>query len=335
MRLRIIQKTSQFEHIVFSLQKGELGIEFKKLGINVFIVPKLIPRIFGFFFYLIFLLKTKPNIVHAMPWVPNLFARISKLIPGSTNYKIICDYHGIAYLGRMQILIDKLTIHLSDKIFFVSSEVKDWLENKWNKTIPQSKAFIFKNFVSADEFKFSQQNRNVLRSKLGLGKLDFVLGIVARLDKIKRIDFLIKFCTPIIKKFENFKLLICGEGPLKTELQCLAKKEGIYENIIFMEFEHKDLSKIYSAFDAFVLCSESEGLPTVLLEAAANGCPVFLSKNLDRFNYIFTQKQNDLRMLQSPTSHVLRNKNHKSFLCPEFEQDLFIEKIILQYLELK
>jgi len=335
MRLRIIQNTPKFKHIVFSLQSGELENDLKRLSINVFILPKFLPRIFGFLFYLILLLKTKPNIVHAMPWVPNLFARIAKLMPGFKNYKIICDYHGFAYLGRIQILIDKITINLSDKIFFVSNEVKDWLENKWDKKILQNKSFIFKNFVSHREFEFSKKNRVFFRSKLELDKFDFALGIVARLDKIKRIDFLIKFCAPIIKKFPNFKLLICGEGPLKIELHNLVKKEKVEKNILFMEFEHKELSKIYSAFDAFALCSESEGLPTVLLEAAANGCPVFLSKNLYRFNHIFTKKQHALSELQCATSHVLRDKNHKSFLRPEFEQDVFIEKISHQYLELK
>jgi glycosyltransferase involved in cell wall biosynthesis len=65
-------------------------------------------------------------------------------------------------------------------------------------------------------------------------------------------------------------LWIAGAGPLEGELKALARELGV--NARFLG-AREDLPELMNAADGFVLSSVVEGLPMVLLEAAASGLP--------------------------------------------------------------
>lgn len=68
-------------------------------------------------------------------------------------------------------------------------------------------------------------------------------------------------------------LVIFGEGPLKDELETLARAKGVDSRVVFAGVR-SDVRGIISAADALVLPSVWEGLPLVALEALAAGTPV-------------------------------------------------------------
>jgi glycosyltransferase involved in cell wall biosynthesis len=50
------------------------------------------------------------------------------------------------------------------------------------------------------------------------------------------------------------------------------------------------MPSFYNGIDCFILCSESEGLPLVLLEAGAAGLPILMSENLKSQVSLFFKK---------------------------------------------
>lgn len=68
-------------------------------------------------------------------------------------------------------------------------------------------------------------------------------------------------------------LLILGDGPLRGELEAEAERLGLRDAVVFAGFE-TDPWPFYAAADLFVLSSDAEGLPTVLIEAMHAGLPV-------------------------------------------------------------
>lgn len=68
-------------------------------------------------------------------------------------------------------------------------------------------------------------------------------------------------------------LMILGEGKNEPILRTLAKSLGVADRVIFAGF-HADPSPFYATADLFVLSSDYEGLPTVLIEALSFGLPV-------------------------------------------------------------
>ena len=76
-----------------------------------------------------------------------------------------------------------------------------------------------------------------------------------------------------IKNRSNTKLLILGQGEKKEELQTLANNLGIGDDVIFLGWR-KNPFNIISQCDLFVLSSDWEGLPLVIIEAMSFGIPV-------------------------------------------------------------
>ena len=69
------------------------------------------------------------------------------------------------------------------------------------------------------------------------------------------------------------RLLVLGEGRLRSRLLSLAQRLGIAEHVDFPGFVENPYAFLAKAA-LFVLSSRNEALPTVLIEAMACGCPV-------------------------------------------------------------
>lgn len=69
------------------------------------------------------------------------------------------------------------------------------------------------------------------------------------------------------------KLVILGEGPLRAELEELARELGIADRLHMPGFRQNPFAYMSRA-DVFVLSSAWEGLPNVLIQALAAGAPV-------------------------------------------------------------
>lgn len=68
-------------------------------------------------------------------------------------------------------------------------------------------------------------------------------------------------------------LMIVGEGPLGEELRAYAREQGVADKVIFAGFT-TDPWPYFRSADLFVLSSNYEGYPLVLLEAMRCGLPV-------------------------------------------------------------
>lgn len=70
--------------------------------------------------------------------------------------------------------------------------------------------------------------------------------------------------------------VLCGTGPLESELRRLAQDLGIAERVVFPGFVH-DMFGVLRRADVFVSLSAAEGSPNAVQEAMACGTPVVLS----------------------------------------------------------
>ncbi|MGY3313445.1 glycosyltransferase involved in cell wall biosynthesis [Peribacillus simplex] len=91
---------------------------------------------------------------------------------------------------------------------------------------------------------------------------------VGRLSQQKGFDVLINAFKIVKEKIPNAHLTILGEGSLKDELQDLAEKIGVLDEISFVGFKNNPYPYYYYA-DTYILSSRWEGFPNSLLEALA------------------------------------------------------------------
>ncbi len=95
---------------------------------------------------------------------------------------------------------------------------------------------------------------------------------VARLNFEKGIDVLLHAWRLVHQKVPQAHLQIVGDGPLLSQLQCMAQVLGIAQSITFAGTQHDIPAQLHRASIA-VLPSRSEGMPNAILEAMACGIP--------------------------------------------------------------
>lgn len=109
---------------------------------------------------------------------------------------------------------------------------------------------------------------------------DPVLGIIANLKPIKRIDTLIKAFAIVSRQYPDARLVIIGGDNLSSngtsmlaDLEDLAHRLKIRERIIFTGCLN-DPTPYINRFNVAILCSESEGFSNSIIEYMQAGCPI-------------------------------------------------------------
>jgi glycosyltransferase involved in cell wall biosynthesis len=92
---------------------------------------------------------------------------------------------------------------------------------------------------------------------------------VGRLSEQKNYDVLLK-AFALFKKKTDCRLIVLGEGTLRSSLEKLSRELSLTDSISLPGFQSNPYAYMARA-DVFVLSSRFEGLPTVLLEALACG----------------------------------------------------------------
>jgi glycosyltransferase involved in cell wall biosynthesis len=119
------------------------------------------------------------------------------------------------------------------------------------------------------------QSKPLSRADYGFTEDNILLIYAGRLGPEKNLDFLLMAFAGVVQAVENVKLLIIGDGPLKEELQGLAKDLQIAESVQFTGLIQYDNMPGYLAMcDAFVTASVTEVHPLSVIEAMGTGLPV-------------------------------------------------------------
>lgn len=182
-----------------------------------------------------------------------------------------CVLHSCKYdnlLGRRKGIVKFLYLKLYQRIYSgkrlltVSDSVKqDMLEKI--KAKPLSIETIYNGFNFEDLEKKAVKTIDVLHGK------SFILA-VGRPDHTKRFDVLLKAYA---KTQRSHDLLIFGNGRKLKNLQKLACKLGVEKQVFFKGF-NPDILPYFKQASAYILSSDIEGLPTVVIESLALGTPV-------------------------------------------------------------
>lgn len=111
-------------------------------------------------------------------------------------------------------------------------------------------------------------NRLNVRQKLDIPPETFVFGSIGSLILRKSNHHILKALGQFKRQNQHakWKMIIVGAGPEHHSLELLAENENIQDQVIFTGFQNNALEYL-TAFDTFILASQSEGLPRVVLEA--------------------------------------------------------------------
>jgi glycosyltransferase involved in cell wall biosynthesis len=116
--------------------------------------------------------------------------------------------------------------------------------------------------------KLVPQNKGELRRRFDLSPDRFLILAAGRIESQKRFERVLDIAQALVPSHPNLQCLIAGEGPMRSPLEEESKARGLSAHVRFLGFV-PDLAEILGDADLFLLTSEIEGTPNVLLEAMA------------------------------------------------------------------
>lgn len=175
--------------------------------------------------------------------------------------------HGEAKDIPRRMLLLRAAARLLGGFVCVSEETRAYAEQTGEA--PRGRLHVIDNGVDTRVFRPDGARRAQIRGELGLGDDVTVLGTVGRLSAVKNQALLLRAAAPLLD--ERHALVIAGDGPERARLESLAASLGC--DVHFLG-ARGDVDAVLDALDVFVLSSDTEGLPLVLLEAMASELPV-------------------------------------------------------------
>jgi glycosyltransferase involved in cell wall biosynthesis len=131
------------------------------------------------------------------------------------------------------------------------------------------------NFNVIDDRLSNAPPRADIRAAAGFEPEHIVMGNVARMVPFKRQDLWLETLAHLVQTTPQVRGLIVGHGMLDKKLRAQAAELDILDKIYFAG-EQSPAEPWMSAMDIFVYTAspDGDGLPNVLIEAQATGCPV-------------------------------------------------------------
>ncbi|MCZ7585287.1 MAG: glycosyltransferase [Deltaproteobacteria bacterium] len=117
------------------------------------------------------------------------------------------------------------------------------------------------------------KTRAAMRKELGASDNDRLIGVVAELVPHKGHRFLLDAMPEVARGHAESRLVVVGDGPLRSELEGRAADLNLVKKVRFLG-RREDVPRLLNAFDLFVMPSVTEGLGTSILDAMSAGVPV-------------------------------------------------------------
>lgn len=216
--------------------------------------------------------KGKYDIVHAHGARANFIAMFLKnkiSVPMVTtihsDYKL--DFKDNFYKNLIYTSLNKMALKKFDHYICVSDNFKDMLVNRG---FDEKKIHVLYNGIDTSESIDIIPKETFLEKHKILYNGEFIVGIAARLDRVKDHETFIRAAKKVLDENTDVIFLIAGDGDERVHLEDTVRDLKIEDKVYFLNFV-KDKYSFFNAIDVNVLTSLSESFPYVILEAALIG----------------------------------------------------------------
>lgn len=176
--------------------------------------------------------------------------------------------------------------------------------------------------------------KSVLKSDQRQNNNPVIIGFCGRLDvKTKGLDLLLKgVALYTANSKENFKIWLIGDGEQKQQLQKLAQELDISKYLVFHGSKFgNEKEELFKQLKFFILTSRNEGMPGVVLEAAAMGIPCIVSEPTNMAKYIVNYQSGIF--IESNSPQGICDALHEAFIVLRKEQYSQMSKNATQMVE--
>ena len=244
----------------------------------------------AFFLLLREIRKFKPDVIHTHTAKAGVLGRVAGLVAAPRAKRVHTFHghllHGYFGSGKTQIVIfvEKLLALSTARLVAIGNSVKRDLlevgvgsEPKYEVIFPGLQLLQIHPKMKA-------------RQLLGLEPYKKYFVFVGRLTQIKRPDRLLDIARFLKVNYPDTHILIAGAGELLATIKGKSDSEGL--PMTFLGWRN-DIDLILSAADIAILCSDNEGIPLTLIQAAQAGLPI-ISTDVGSVSDIVSHRVNGL-----------------------------------------
>ena len=209
--------------------------------------------------------ESRPDVVHLHNPTPTIYAAVAARMAGVPS--IVSTRHSLVAPPR------RLAVELK---YAVAARTCDWIVGICDATVVNLKSLhtiprrkIVRVYNGAAPLKRAAREDWAARS-------GFTLVYVGRLEPVKNHALLFKAFRTALTSMPGLRLWMVGDGSERKSLEGLAHELGIAGQVTFWG-QQLNVTPFFSAADAFVMSSRSEGLPMSLLQAFSLGLPAIVT----------------------------------------------------------
>ena len=279
----------QTDILVFTKQKGYHEDEFKELGGNIYRIPHYegdnrfrrqvdyYIRFFRILFgtYKILKKNGKYDLIHCHN---DLESAICNLAAYFAGVKLrISHSHTASNKFPKKFILPYLYRKTLQKLMNKSSNVKlgcsqeSFISIFGEKHLLKATSYIIPNSIDLKKFSRSESNQKE--------KKDFNIVHVGRYENNKNQLFILELMPYILKRIDNLKLKLIGEGSYRKLLEDKIKELDLQEKVQLLASD-SNVKEVLEEADLFILPSKREGFGIVLLEAQAMEVPCLVSNTV-------------------------------------------------------
>ena len=208
----------------------------------------------------------RPQIIQSQHFYTNLYATLAARWLGAREIGAVrsSGFHDVRNTGRF---MGWLSLNAPRLIAANSRKAVDYAVRQGRAT---ERVAYLPNVIDTAQFTPSPRAASATLRLLTVG----------RLEAPKRFDRLLNLLAQFrARATRPFRLTIAGDGSLRTPLERQAQALGLLPAHVEFCGGVSDTAPLYRAADIFLLTSDYEGTPNVVLEAMAAGLPI-ISTNI-------------------------------------------------------
>jgi glycosyltransferase involved in cell wall biosynthesis len=210
------------------------------------------------------------DIVHAHDYKTDLLALLLARAEGVIPITTAHGWTGHSWRERrLYYPVDKQLMRRFKFVIAVSDQIRSELIRAG---VQEERVRVILNGIDPDAFQRDRTKEASAREAMRVSARDIVVVAAGRLESQKRFDLLIEACAHVHRRHPALRLLIAGEGSLRSELEQLAGR--VLPGACTLLGHCRDIRPLHHAANLFVQSSDYEGTPNSVLEAMALETPV-------------------------------------------------------------
>lgn len=272
--------TPPWQSTVIVSPDGPLGPDLRAAGVGVIELDlTTISKSMRATFRMTKLLSTLPlDIVHLHGQFAGFFGGMAARLAQAR--RVIYTAHFPSFMTDWDLyrrvrndIAERVTCRCADQLVCVSSIDRE--EYIRRRLVSGNRTVTIHNGVDLSQFE-REFDTATLRQRLGLSPDVAIVGYVGRLADQKGVEYLMRATPTVLAQAPNTHVLIVGDGPLRPQLEAVARQLGLTNHVTFTGVR-RDIEALMAITQMVVVPSLFEPFGIVALEAMAAGKPVVAS----------------------------------------------------------